>query len=139
MAATAKIGQSADTPRPIGKGEDIGGQRFGKLTALHVVDKQERGNRWLCACDCGGFAIRQASALKYASREGSIPQCRACLSGLQSSQALGNRKLRSQRFKAMFQKFGRLWSIDSTDRLCAEVARELETAGHEAPPTDLAF
>src|SRR5579863_3527173 len=33
---------------------DISGRRFGRLIALHPVDRNKSGNwRWLCLCDCG--------------------------------------------------------------------------------------
>lgn len=53
-------------------GEDISGQRFGKLVA---VSKAERAaddrTRWLCRCDCGNMKTVRASALK----RGKVKSC----------------------------------------------------------------
>jgi hypothetical protein len=39
--------------------KDIAGQKFGKLTAIEVIDKRDKfGNRvWRCKCECGGEAF----------------------------------------------------------------------------------
>jgi hypothetical protein len=34
--------------------EDVTGQRFGRLTALHFVERRKRATYWRFACDCGG-------------------------------------------------------------------------------------
>lgn len=50
-------------------GQDITGQRFGKLVALKLVPKEERtwSNKeraWVCKCDCGNeVVVRQRSLL----------------------------------------------------------------------------
>lgn len=39
---------------PKSRWKDIGGQRFGKLTAIHPTGKKRHGQHvWLCKCDCG--------------------------------------------------------------------------------------
>lgn len=44
---------------------DLSWQRFGMLTALEDVGKNERGSRlWLCICDCGNFREVSVGALK---------------------------------------------------------------------------
>ncbi|ELI0594640.1 hypothetical protein ACXGWO_21180 [Salmonella enterica subsp. enterica serovar Infantis] len=41
---------------PNSRWKDVGGQRFGKLTACHPTGKKYHGQHiWLCECDCGGF------------------------------------------------------------------------------------
>lgn len=51
------------------QGQDITGQRFGKLVALRLVPKEERtwSNKeraWVCRCDCGNeVVVRQRSLL----------------------------------------------------------------------------
>lgn len=43
---------------------NLQGQRFGLLTALHIVGKNACGQLlWACACDCGGTAVSAASSL----------------------------------------------------------------------------
>lgn len=49
--------------------EDLSYQKFGKLTALYRVQDYvspsgNRKTRWMCLCDCGNYAIAQASQLK---------------------------------------------------------------------------
>jgi hypothetical protein len=42
----------------IGKCKDITGQKFGKLTAIGLVEKHPRcGAKWLFRCDCGGEKV----------------------------------------------------------------------------------
>ena len=44
---------------------DITGQRFGRLVAIKIADRDSRGQlRWLCYCDCDGAIITRASHLK---------------------------------------------------------------------------
>ena len=47
---------------------DITGQKFGKLTALRIVDRPEfihkRGLFWECTCDCGNTTIVSSNALR---------------------------------------------------------------------------
>lgn len=47
------------------KAIDISGQRFGMLTAIKMVGKNERNNAlWLCMCDCGGECVRATVELR---------------------------------------------------------------------------
>lgn len=44
---------------------DLTGQRFGDLTAIRIVGRNDQGrNIWLCACDCGNETRVQSSKLK---------------------------------------------------------------------------
>lgn len=65
----------------MGKGFDLVGQRFGKLTVVeYLYSKGDRstnnrpGRMWLCKCDCGGEKI----ASSYDLRKGNITSC-GCL------------------------------------------------------------
>ena len=53
---------------PLGKAEDLKGQKFGKLTALYRVKPPEHVKNkavyWKCKCDCGKIHITQANSLK---------------------------------------------------------------------------
>jgi hypothetical protein len=40
--------------------EDLTGQKFGRLT---VIERANKGSRWLCTCDCGGTNTVKASLL----------------------------------------------------------------------------
>lgn len=55
---------------------DFTGQRFGKLTAIHVVRKPEKSKRifWLCRCDCGNETFVSSGNL----RSGGVKSC-GCL------------------------------------------------------------
>lgn len=47
------------------KGQDITGQRFGKLIAVKRIGKDKRNNAiWLCRCDCGNECERIVSQLR---------------------------------------------------------------------------
>jgi len=50
---------------PIGKGRDLTGQKFGRLTALGIVEKRGKTSRayWLCQCDCGDHITARGSHL----------------------------------------------------------------------------
>lgn len=44
--------------------KDLTGQRFGKLVAVKIVDRNvSSGKQWLCHCDCGNDIIVSARAL----------------------------------------------------------------------------
>ena len=54
---------------PLGRAENLSGQRFGLLTALYrtkvpETSKSEHEAFWKCQCDCGNFTTVIASALK---------------------------------------------------------------------------
>lgn len=56
---------------PLGKAEDLKGQKFGKLTALYRVKPPEHVKNktvyWKCKCDCGKTHITNARSLKSGS------------------------------------------------------------------------
>ena len=58
------------------KKEDLTNKKFGKLTALKSIKKNNR-IYWECKCDCGGTTIVKASHLK----EGKIQSC-GCLKSI---------------------------------------------------------
>jgi hypothetical protein len=62
----------------LGRGLDLRGERFGKLEPLHVVEKRQPGNVWLCLCQCGRFAKRTAAGLQASIKRGRVPQCNGC-------------------------------------------------------------
>jgi len=47
------------------KSKDLTGKRFGRLTAIKMVDKDQKKNinLWLCRCDCGNEVIVRTSGL----------------------------------------------------------------------------
>lgn len=49
----------------MGKIIDITGQKFGRLTALNIVGKDNRGETiWHCICDCGNSKDALSSNLR---------------------------------------------------------------------------
>ena len=47
------------------RGIDITGDKFGRLTAIKPVGRDNRRNvLWLCKCDCGGECVRAVSELR---------------------------------------------------------------------------
>lgn len=51
-----------------GKGVDLIGQKFGKLTVIGNVPKEQRKNQqyaWLCRCDCGKEVVSTANKLTH--------------------------------------------------------------------------
>jgi hypothetical protein len=49
---------------PIGRARNIAGQKFGRLTAIGIVEKPfGRSAKWLCLCDCGNSTTIQLSTL----------------------------------------------------------------------------
>ncbi len=66
---------SRDLRRAHSKAFDITGQTFGKLTAISVDHRDERGRGWwLCSCVCGGTTVAQIAYL----RNGHVRSC-GCL------------------------------------------------------------
>ncbi len=59
----------------LNKGEDLTGQRFGKLTVISLLDERKNKERmWYCKCDCGNFINVSAHGLK----QGNTSSC-GCL------------------------------------------------------------
>lgn len=60
---------------PIGKSKDLTGQKFGRLTAIGIVEKRSpaTGNPkavrayWLCQCECGEYVTARGSHLSEGS------------------------------------------------------------------------
>jgi hypothetical protein len=46
------------------KANDLAGQRFGRLTAMHPVSKKYGAIFWLCKCKCGSESVVRGSGLK---------------------------------------------------------------------------
>ena len=54
---------------------EISGEKFGRLTALHILDQQKDGNYlWECLCDCGRTVLVPGTKL----RKGEVKSC-GCL------------------------------------------------------------
>lgn len=54
---------------------DLAGQKFGKLTVLERLGKNDRGHYiWRCRCDCGNYV----EAVGYAVKNGSWASCGKC-------------------------------------------------------------
>ena len=49
---------------PVGKAEDLRGQKFNKLTVLYRVANQNRRTMWKCKCECGNVTIIRGDSLK---------------------------------------------------------------------------
>lgn len=57
------------------KALDLAGQKFGKLTVLERIGKNDRGHYvWRCRCDCGNYV----DAVGYAVKNGSWASCGKC-------------------------------------------------------------
>jgi hypothetical protein len=60
---------------PVGRGEDLAGQKFGRLVVEGVAERRqyERGakNFWQCLCECGG----RAKVLGYKLKSGHTQSC----------------------------------------------------------------
>lgn len=67
------------------KVRDLTGQKFGRLTVLHLQDTDTRKTYWICKCDCGNLkSVRSDSLL-----DGSIKSC-GCLKVEQDKKNLVN-------------------------------------------------
>lgn len=47
---------------------DITGQKFGKLTAIRIIDKNKYGNIWECQCECGNIVHLTTTCLTSRNR-----------------------------------------------------------------------
>lgn len=77
--------------------------RFGRLLAVRVVGRCERGCKWLCQCDCGRYSEVKASNLK----NGNTKSC-GCLRGERIRMA--RRKARVITHKSEFKSEFVAWS-----------------------------
>lgn len=84
------------------KPEDLSGQRFGRLVALHRLPSEKGRVRWLCRCDCGAEHVATAHDLR-------LHHVRSC----------GCYRVDSSRERITDisgQRFGRLLALSPTDR-----------------------
>lgn len=54
-------------PIPVGKAENLEGQKFGHLKVLYRVTNYANRPTWQCQCDCGNYFTATAKALKSGS------------------------------------------------------------------------
>ena len=59
---------------PVGRAEDLRGQKFGKLTVLYRVQAPTYGTYWKCKCDCGNTIIVRRDHLKKEE----VKSCNQC-------------------------------------------------------------
>jgi hypothetical protein len=80
----------------------IAGMKFGRLTAIRVVHKTQRGNMWLCECECG----KETCALPNSLTSGNTSSC-GCLN---RERILVHGFLASHRKSPLFRKAYMAWS-----------------------------
>jgi 5-methylcytosine-specific restriction endonuclease McrA len=78
--------------------KDLTGKKFGRLTALHPVEKQESNLVWLCQCSCGKKTVVRSTLLS----QGRTKSC-GCL----RNEVVSQRQFKNLRGK----RFGRLTVI----------------------------
>ena len=118
--------QALEPPMDIGRGQDLSGKKFGLLTAVYCVGRIDSGNRWLCQCECGRWAVRTASRLSQAIRNGQQSMCAECLRELCSGIRLDRREKNKSGLARYFSKTGLLYSEASDRRHAQEIAAECE-------------
>lgn len=132
------MSEATELPMPLAHlpraAKRIYNQRFGSLVALWPCDKGIYGIRWVCACDCGGFALRYAAKLSEAKDSA----CAACNAEAQRGFKELLRDSRRERLVANYYEFGELWSPDSLSALTIEIAEEVaERLGIDVPDPEL--
>jgi hypothetical protein len=115
----------------------LAGRRFGKLTALHVVEKSRLGYMWLLQCDCGGLAIRRAAALTVAEKNGATSSCRTCGKRRSDERFKKIRNERAEYFAAMFEATGALWSTRSDHKMHDQILGDYQEVFGYSPAVDL--
>ena len=101
---TKSCGCGRKRQEPVGVLKDIDGQRFGRLTALRLLDERKSGCAvWECKCDCGKVVAVRSSSLF----SGNTMSCgclkRECTSKRQALDLEG-------------QRFGKLTALNQTDK-----------------------
>lgn len=92
------------------RGDNIIGQRFGRLEVIAEIPKElrpektkKRGNHWLCRCDCGNTVIHYTGAL----RQGDINSC-GCLQKERISETFSKDEIGN--------KYGKLTVIEKSNK-----------------------
>lgn len=130
---------SAAVALPLGRGVDIAGQRFGMLTALHVVQKRRGHNHWLLVCDCERIVTRAAADLIRATDSGVLQMCNACKVARYGGPNV-RRLRRMQRRAAVFLATRRLYTAESEARMRDDIRRGIaERLGVPEPLPALPF
>ena len=89
----------------MGKIIDISGQRFGRLIALEVIGRDNRGEKiWHCLCDCG----KTKNVLSSNLRKGLTQSC-GCLQKERAGEKVPIKDLTNQ-------EFGKLKAIEPTEK-----------------------
>lgn len=90
--------------------KDITGRRFGKLTAVEVVERRKGVTVWRYLCECGQFTDRVAENVHQSVRQGHTPACEKCRT--RSTPPV----VEPRRLEIAGQKFGKLTAIQPTGR-----------------------
>jgi Sigma-70, region 4 len=110
-------------------------QRFGRLTALLPVSRDQYGIRWACKCDCGWWAIRTAAQLRYAIANHAEPCCRLCAKRQWSTLNDDARARRRIARLAYWKRYGSLYGVEWSARVAEQVKQDLVAAfGATAEP-----
>lgn len=115
---------SAAVALPLGRGVDISGQRFGLLTALHVVRKSRGHNIWVFVCDCKQVVVRTAASAIGMENRGVLQMCIDCKDGRYGTPTV-RAKRRTLARVAVFKATGHLYSPEAEQKLCAQIRRDI--------------
>lgn len=108
-----------------GLGQNIRGEKYGLLTALHPVGRQNGNVLWLLQCECGRLAQRTLGSLNTSRKKHQEPQCTECLVELRRGRASSKYAERIARRIVQYEETGSLWSDWDEDRLRSEIVSDL--------------
>ena len=110
---------------------ELEGCRFGELTVIGFHGRHYDGaRRWLCRCDCGGFALRTTGALRDAERRGHVPSCRNCRLEVDAGRAIDRRAARARERRAWWELYRDLYA---PSHVAGEIAALREALGVDEP------
>lgn len=105
---------------------DLSGERFGLLTAVSPCSRSQRGVLWICKCECGRLALRTATALRSAVKDGHEPQCSRCLQELRGGMALERRERVKERFLLRLERGMPLWTDTDLFTMESQIRADIE-------------
>lgn len=108
-----------------GRGHNIEGKVFGRLTAVRVVSSDGRRNLWLCRCECGRYTTRTVGGLKCSVKSGCKPACMECVTRYRKSYVSRTRESRREWYLSSYQTSGSLYTFDTLRRMAEDIASEI--------------
>lgn len=119
----------------LGMAENLSGQRFGTLVAIERVIGDAAKTQWLLECDCGRFALREATYLLRAKKHGHESCCNVCLRELNGGRFVALNDYHQSLYRMIYDVTGSLYGADYDEQFVSACLEETGLDLQESPPS----